>query len=43
MGGEDPTAPLQGPQECLMREHVTKILKENGMEMKTIVSDYAIQ
>lgn len=38
IGGQDPTAPLDGPQEVLMRDHVVKVLKEKGVEMKPIVS-----
>lgn len=38
VGGQDPTPPLQGPQEVVMREHVVKVLKEKGVEMKPIVS-----
>eukprot|EP00903_Cladosiphon_okamuranus_P009988 g9474.t1 len=36
IGGEDPTPPLQSPEEVLMREHVVKVLKEKGVEMKPI-------
>ncbi|CAN0183935.1 unnamed protein product [Ectocarpus sp. 12 AP-2014] len=36
VGGQDPTPPLQGPQELQMQEHVVKVLKEKGMEMKPI-------
>ncbi|CAM9878656.1 unnamed protein product [Scytosiphon promiscuus] len=38
VGGQDPTEPLQSPQELQMREHVVNVLKEKGMEMKPIVS-----
>lgn len=38
IGGQDPTPPLEGPQEVRMRDHVMKVLQEKGMEMKPIVS-----
>eukprot|EP00752_Nemacystus_decipiens_P005681 g5141.t1 len=36
VGGQDPTPPLRSPQEMAMREHVVKVLKEKGVEMKPI-------
>lgn len=37
IGGRDPTPPLQSPQEQMMRGHIVDSLKENNMEMKTVV------
>ncbi|CAM9094639.1 unnamed protein product [Ascophyllum nodosum] len=34
VGGEDPTPPLQSPQEVAMRELVVKVLNEKNVEMK---------
>lgn len=39
VGGEDPTKPLQSPQEMQMREHVMNVLQKNGVEMLPAVSD----
>lgn len=43
VGGKDPTPPLQSPQEAKMREHILKILSENGQEMRPVVSVCADQ